>query len=52
MFLLELIALALVHMQVADWSFLLSVNKLMSEMGSELHSSGVHRGLVNAVDMS
>ncbi|KAF2548395.1 hypothetical protein F2Q70_00022845 [Brassica cretica] len=50
-FQLESIALALVHMQVVDWSFMRSIKKLMPEMGSELHSSGVHRGLVNTLDM-
>ncbi|KAF3606189.1 hypothetical protein DY000_02047926 [Brassica cretica] len=46
------IALALVHLQVADWSSLLSLNKLMSVIGFELHSSGLLQCFVNALDMS
>ena len=46
------IALALVHLQVADWSSLVSLNKLMSKIGFEFHSSGLHQCLVNALDMS
>ncbi|KAF3583332.1 hypothetical protein F2Q69_00028978 [Brassica cretica] len=37
---------------VADWSSLVSLNKLMSKIGFELHSSGLHQCLVNALDMS
>lgn len=46
------IVLALVHLQVANWSSLVSLNKLMSEIGFELHSSGLHQCLINALDMS
>ena len=46
------IALAPVPLHVADWSPLVSLNKLMFEIGFELHSSGLHPCLVNALDMS
>lgn len=47
-----MISLVLVHMHVNDWSSLFSLNKLMSEVDFVLHSSGMHQGLVNTLDMS
>ena len=45
-------AFALVLLQIADLSSLLSSSKLMSEMDFERPSSGVHQDLVNALDMA
>ena len=50
-FQLGLIPLALVLLQIADLSSLLSSSKLMSEMDSERPSRGVHQDLVNVLGM-
>ena len=51
-FQLGLIALALVLLQIADLSSLLSSSKLRSEMDFEFPSSGVHQDLVNVLGMA